>query len=396
MIQTKKYITFFFVTTLTLSVFSVDLNISLQDIRLEQDKNEGYHLYVNANNDIKSILLTETTKDPNGVADNYSYRATEWNKFNGDEKRILNGEFLSSEYSKYSLIDSTPEPDSQFGTAFHIYIPNTLIWGYSWTRNGTTKIGMGTFINIRSFEKKNADYTGEYFDNPYMFDFDKPIQKKTKPTNTPKEDKVALTNNYSETASNAFKEISTGMMIYSRGPETIVKDVITSFNEINPKENIDVVFAIDATGSMWDDIGTLQKDLIPELEKALQKCGHVRLGLLWYRDYGDNFLLDGLPVRLNKFTTDSDVFFSTLKKMRIKKGTLIGGDIPEAVYEALYASMIYYPWDPTAQKKVILIGDAEPHPIPRGIKQISKESIQDLSTKLKITIDCIITPDKSY
>ncbi|MBP5483863.1 MAG: hypothetical protein J6X99_06375, partial [Bacteroidales bacterium] len=54
--------------------------------------------------------------------------------------------------------------------AFHIYIPETIVYGYEWSRNGEITIGKGTFINIRSFEKPYADYTGDYMDSPFMFD----------------------------------------------------------------------------------------------------------------------------------------------------------------------------------------------------------------------------------
>ena len=73
-----------------------------------------------------------------------------------------------------------------------------------------------------------------------------------------------------------------------------------------------------------------------------------------------------------------------------------GGDIPEAVYEALYASLEFYEWRPDAQKKIILIGDAEPHPAPRGTKKYTKELVQKTAAEKQIKIDAIITPDEKY
>ena len=89
---------------------------------------------------------------------------------------------MDSEYAKFSLIDSTPEDDFQFGKAFHIYIPQELCFGYPWTRNGKVLVEKGTFINIRSFEKPYADYTGEFADNPFMFDFEIKQTKAENPT----------------------------------------------------------------------------------------------------------------------------------------------------------------------------------------------------------------------
>ena len=78
--------------------------------------------------------------------------------------------------------------------------------------------------------------------------------------------------------------------------------------------------------------------------------------------------------------------------MRIKG--FEGGDKPEAVYEALYAGMSYFDWRENSKKKVILIGDAEPHSKPRGSKKISQEMVAALSEEKGIILDCIILPDK--
>ena len=171
------------------------LRITAGNVRLVRDeKNGGYHLYVKKLPNVNSILLTETTKDPEGKSDSYAYRAQEYNSINGDEIRYLDGKKLESEGAKYSLVDSTPENTSFFGPAFHIYIPETIVYGYEWSRNGQVKIGKGTFINIRSFEKPYADYTGDYMDSPFMFDLKvtKRVVKKPAPKVQPKPDPVIL------------------------------------------------------------------------------------------------------------------------------------------------------------------------------------------------------------
>ena len=140
------------------------------------------------------------------------------------------------------------------------------------------------------------------------------------------------------------------------------------------------------------DIEKLRNEWIPELTEGLKEFGSVRLGLLLYRDYGDNYKYNGLPVRYFKFTSDLNSFTRNLNSFSIK-GTE-GGDIPEAVYEGLYAGIKFYDWDKAAQKKIILIGDAEPHPAPRGLGKCSKEVVTELAKKESITINAIITPDE--
>lgn len=381
------------------------LRITAGNVRLVRDeKNGGYHLYVKKLPNVNSILLTETTKDPEGKSDSYAYRAQEYNSINGDEIRYLDGKKLESEGAKYSLVDSTPENTSFFGPAFHIYIPETIVYGYEWSRNGQVKIGKGTFINIRSFEKPYADYTGDYMDSPFMFDLKvtKKVVKKPAPKVQPKPDpepinepepvdepETVLTDDYNLVASGKFKEFSDDI-IYSKGPETIIEDIRGLLADIEDKDNLDLVFAIDATGSMKNDLDKLKTDMYPLLTELFGNTPGARVGLLFYRDYGDTFKYMDLPVKVFPFTSNFTSFSKNLNSIRIYGKE--GGDIPEAVYEAMYASCEFYSWRNTAQKKIILIGDAEPHPTPRGIGRYSKDYVMGIAESRKIKIHSILLP----
>ncbi len=369
------------------------LIVESSDIRLQSDPDGGYHLFVRQKPGINSIMLVETTKDPTGQEANYAYRAAEWNAVNGDEKRMLNGEFLESQYGRYSLMDSTPEYDEKLGgPAFHIYIPDTILYGYPWSRNGEVHISMGTFINIRSFEKPYGDYSGAFTDNPFMFNFVEHRRRLPKPEPDPEpEPEVELTDDYNPLAAASFEEVSS-FMTYSKGPDTIVDDIMEIIDAIPPGP-IDIVFAVDATGSMQDDIAKVRKDIKARLEESiLAKSSDVRLGLLLYRDYVDNFRYRGLPVKLFPFTTSVDEFMKNLNSFKILGSE--GGDIPEAVYEALYGAVEFYDWRIEAERHVILIGDAEPHPKPRGTTiKATKELVEQVAEKKGVTIEAIITPD---
>ena len=391
------------------------LRITAENVRLVVDTAKGgYHLYVKKTAKVNSILLTETTKDPEGKNDSYAYRAKEYNSINGDEIRYLDGKKLESEGAKYSLVDSTPENTSFFGPAFHIYIPETIVYGYEWSRNGEVTIGKGTFINIRSFEKPYADYTGDYMDSPFMFDLKvkKRVVKKPAPAPEPTpapapvepplpepveepvdepldEPETVLTDDYNPVASERFKELSDDI-IYSKGPETIIEDIRNLLEDIEDKDNLDLVFAIDATGSMKNDIDKLKTDMQPLLTEVFGGSPGARVGLLFYRDYGDTFKYMDLPVKVYPFTSNFTSFSKNLNSIRIYGKE--GGDIPEAVYEAMYASCEFYSWRTTAQKKIILIGDAEPHPTPRGTGKYSKDYVMGIAESRKIKIHSILLP----
>ena len=362
------------------------LRISIEDIKIQTETKDseiiGYHLYIKKLPRIMSVLLTETTKDPNGKADNYAYRTKEYNPINGDEVRYLDGKPLVSEGAKYSLVDSSVEYLEDFGAAFHFYIPSTIIYGYEWSRNGEIQIGKGTFINIRTFEKPYADYTGNFMDNPFMFD----LETRKIPKKVPE---VVLTDDYNPIASEKFKEVSENV-IYSKGPESIIEDIKDILQQEKDKNNLDVVFAIDATGSMKNDIDKLKADLMPALEEIFASAPDVRIGLLFYRDYGDTFNFKGLPVKTFGFTSNITTFSKNLNSIRIYGPE--GGDIPEAVYEAMYAASEFYNWRTTAFKRIILIGDAEPHPTPRKSGKYSKEFVQSLADAKKIKINAILLP----
>ena len=372
------------------------MRITANDIKLVEEKNEdgelqGYHLYIRKIKGVESVLLTETTRDPNGKADNYAYRALEYNPINGDEIRILDGKPLVSEGAKYSLIDSTTEKVEGLGEAFHIFIPLTLQFGYEWSRNGTVEIGRGTFINIRTFEKPYADYTGEYMDSPFMFNLETRRRAKPNPPppDPPVESEVVLTDDYNPAASQKFEEMS-DFIVYSKGPETIVDDILEVLDDIGNKNNLDVVFAIDATGSMKNDIETLKKDLLPALLKEFENVRGARFGLLFYRDYGDNFNYKNLPVKFFAFTDNLTTFNKNLNSIKIIGKE--GGDIPEAVYEAIYASSEFYGWRAGSTRRIILIGDAEPHPKPRGLGKYSKDYVMNLAETKDIKVKAILLP----
>ena len=363
------------------------MRIKPENIRIVPENGDeygggGFHLYVQKIPGIESILLTETVKDPEGKNDSYAYRAQNYNPVNGDEIRYLNGKILESEGAKYSLVDSTAQATKNFGEVFHIYIPSKIIYGYEWTRHGEIEIGKGTFINIRTFEKPYADYTGEYMDSPFMFEL---VTKK-------KKQKVTLTDQYNPAASEKLSEFSENL-IYSKGPQSIIKDLSEIFDSYEDKENLDLVLVIDTTGSMKNDLEKLKSDLLPLLKANFPENKNSRVGLLLFRDYSDNYKFRELPVKVFDFSKNWDSVIQNLKSVRIYGSE--GGDIPEAIYEAIYAASDFYNWrtEQNIQRQIILVTDAEPHPQPRKSGKYSRDfALKSLEVK-NITLNTILLPE---
>lgn len=122
------------------------------------------------------------------------------------------------------------------------------------------------------------------------------------------------------------------------------------------RAKLDLVFLIDATGSMADEIDKLRATLrtITAEVARLPSRPDLCLGLVAYRDRGDEFLL-----RSHDFTDDVGGFLrDALYPLRAGGG----GDYPEAMNEALHETVHRLSWrgDGTT-RLVVLLADAPPH-----------------------------------
>lgn len=349
---------------------SESLTLTPKDLRIELSLEGGYHLWIKKKPGIGSVLLTESTEDPARQVASYAYRAKSYNPYNGDEIRILNGQTLVPRPGRYFLVDSTPEPDELFGLAFHIFIPYVVEYGYPWSRQGEMEVVDGTFLNIRAFAKPHADYTGPFKDNPFVFrilqrSFTLPKTEKIMP-----DVKTEFTKITEETKGETFE--STGE-----------KDIIDKLAAIMDKQKgrtLDLVIALDTTQSMEDDIPHIRKLLVPMVAERIKGFDRVRIGLTLYRDYMEEYLTRSLP-----FTSDLTQLQRMVDSVRVAGGR----DIPEAVHEGIYAAIHNYKWE-AESRVIVVIGDAPPHPIPRG--KITEEMVKRDAEEKKILVYTIILP----
>ncbi|MDX9801815.1 MAG: VWA domain-containing protein [Spirochaetia bacterium] len=345
------------------------LKIAADDILIEEQADGGYHLWIKHNEQIGSVMITESTADPDKKNAVYALRSGVYNSINGDEKRILDGKELDPSRGLYFLMDSTPEKHEKLGSAFHIFIPYVSEFGYPWSRSGDIYISSGTFLNIRSFSKKYGDYSGGFLDNPFVLDI---IQVPVA---------VIPSGDYMKEAVDSFTEIAdkgSGEIIYSSADKLI--DDIGKVLELFAGPSVDIVFAIDTTESMKNDINILKKSFIKLLEEQLERHEKARVGIIYYKDYNEDYLTKTFP-----FTEDLAVAEKLVNSVRVWGGK----DLPEAVYEALYEGVSSYPWE-ADDRVVILIGDAPPHPKPRG--SITKEMVFEKAAAENVNLYTIILP----
>ncbi len=117
---------------------------------------------------------------------------------------------------------------------------------------------------------------------------------------------------------------------------------------------LDLVFLIDATGSMGDEIAKLKASMRAMAQQIAQLPGQPDIcwGLVSYRDRGDAYI-----TRTHDFTDDLGAFQQQLAGVQAHGG----GDTPEALNEALHEVVHRLSWRQQAARMVVLVADAPPH-----------------------------------
>lgn len=353
-------------------VFAQDsprLQISPEDLRIEQSIEGGYYLYIRRTNGIESVLLTESTEAVDHGVSTYSFRNPDYHPENGDEPRLLDGEFLDTSSGIYSLIDSTPIGDPTLGSAFRIFIPYVVVYGYEWSRHGELQVLDGTYMSVRSFGAPYADYSGGYRDNPFVLR----VSQRRIATSTEGELMESAVEKYAEIAE------ETGGETAPAEDEDLMEQMNRLVSSASGR-SLDLVLALDTTESMEDNVPALREELVPMLENYIADHDSLRVGLVYYRDYMEEYL-----TRRIEFQDDLSVVQRAIDTVRVAGGR----DIPEAVFEALHASVVGFDWK-ADDRMVVLVGDAPPHPLPRG--SITEEMVTNAAAASDVQIHTIILP----
>lgn len=169
--------------------------------------------------------------------------------------------------------------------------------------------------------------------------------------------------------------------------EEIVVDVIEYAEGINKvylnktienKKIIDIYFAIDATGSMSDEINYLKAELNNVIERIKQNNSllEMRFGSVFYRDEGDEYV-----TRHFNFTNDEASLISFISNQSADGG----GDFPEAVHSALDVAITQNSWNDNASARILfLLLDAPPHYTQEVISSLELNLIKAAEKGIKI------------
>ncbi len=133
-------------------------------------------------------------------------------------------------------------------------------------------------------------------------------------------------------------------------------------------QRADILFVVDATSSMGDEIDYLKaelKDVIKQVQDK-RKDLDINLGSVFYRDYGDEYV-----TKKSDFSTRIDQTIQFIQNNRAAGG----GDYEEAVEAALDLGVNKMNWSEKAVARLLfLVLDAPPHETPE-----IKNKLQTLS-----------------
>jgi Mg-chelatase subunit ChlD len=122
------------------------------------------------------------------------------------------------------------------------------------------------------------------------------------------------------------------------------------------RPRVEVVFALDTTGSMAGLIEGAKRKIwsIADFLASGQPRPEIRIGLVGYRDIGDDYV-----TRFYDLSDDLDTVFARLQSFHADGG----GDTPEHVARALHDAVDRASWSSGDKvvKLVYLVGDAPPH-----------------------------------
>ena len=150
---------------------------------------------------------------------------------------------------------------------------------------------------------------------------------------------------------------------------------------------IEIVFCFDTTGSMLRVINEVKEHVTELTERLLADIPAIRIGILAHGDYGDE------PYLLQHLDLTSDGV--QLRQFIDSVHDTCGRDTPECYELALHEVRTSFTWSPDARKRLVIIGDAEPHDI-KSARNERKLDWEKETTMLRDELHMVIYSVQAY
>jgi hypothetical protein len=157
----------------------------------------------------------------------------------------------------------------------------------------------------------------------------------------------------------------------------LIANEIKYIIEKHSVDNADILFLIDKTSSMEDDIANVRKGLT-EIINSISKYKNVRVAIGLYGD--KNY--DGKEwYSFRNFDTDLKSAKNFIKGIQVTAGM----DYPESVYDGFFETTKENFWKSENKRMIILIGDAPP--LEKPLSEYSMDDVIAKATADKITMN---------
>ncbi|MFT6500059.1 MAG: hypothetical protein ACJASQ_000166 [Crocinitomicaceae bacterium] len=140
-----------------------------------------------------------------------------------------------------------------------------------------------------------------------------------------------------------------GEFYFKTGAESVHSTIIDVLND-HGENGSDIIFLIDKTGSMSNDIDSVRINLNLIIDQ-IEKLSSVRLGIA---TYGDKNVDGGDWWNNTEISEDFNISRRFINGLQVSDG----GDTPESVYDGIANVINETDWRENSKKMILVIGDA--------------------------------------
>jgi Mg-chelatase subunit ChlD len=139
----------------------------------------------------------------------------------------------------------------------------------------------------------------------------------------------------------------------TRQLDGVTELMLSTARQLPARRTIDLAFVLDTTGSMGEEIDAVKHTIRAVADKLASDQADVRIGLVAYKDRGDEYVTKVFP-----FSSNLPQFSRSVAEISASGG----GDMPEDMQQGLTDALDKLQWrDDAVARLVVVIADAPPH-----------------------------------